>query len=125
MTKLIDVVKQQAELFIVESGGFFPFGTCLNSLGEIKPIGAYLEGNDPAPSELIDMLEIYFTKGLSNGLFDICAIAIDVLIKENGNSFDALEIRLYNLEKDGFDKLYYKYMLDGNKVQFTPATASL
>ncbi|MFD0766128.1 hypothetical protein ACFQZI_14790 [Mucilaginibacter lutimaris] len=124
VTKLVDVIKQQAELFIVEGGSFYPFGTCIDKLGEIKPIGAYLEGNDPSPSELISMLEAHFVKGLNNGLFNICAIAIDVSIKEKDKSYDALEIRLFNLEKDDVDKLYYKYKVKGKKVQFTPQEIS-
>ena len=56
---LIKVIKQQAELFLLDAREFFPFGTCLGPHDEIIPIAAYMDDKDDRPKSqpLIEMLE--------------------------------------------------------------------
>ena len=116
--KLINVIKQQVELFILNAGEFYPFGSCIDKNDNIIPIGAYIEDeNDRPPSlELISLLEKSIRKGILNENFTIGAIAIDVVIKEYGESYDAVEIRFFEVGKEY--KMHFKYTCKNKHVEF-------
>jgi hypothetical protein len=117
--ELLDVTKKQAELFLIDAAEFYPFGTCINKENEVVPIGANLETEHPSSIEVIDLLENAFKKGLNKGDYLLTALAIDVSIKENSESINAIEIRFFEANKDVYKK-YFKYVVKDSLVEFFP-----
>ena len=115
--KLISVVKQQAEAFLLDAREFYPFGTYINAKNEIVPVGAYL-GSEYSPSlEVIDLLERAFNDKAKKGDCIIGGIAVDVTQKVNDKSYDAIEIRFFEPDKEGYKK-YFRYEIKESSVEF-------
>jgi len=51
--KLLPVIKEQACLFLLEAGEFYPFGTCIDQNDKFKPVSLYIEHVFPSSSEII------------------------------------------------------------------------
>lgn len=115
---IIDNIKWQAEAFLLDANEFHPFGAYISNNREIVPVGAFIEDeNDNPPSlEMIELLEKSFKQRLETEVAIIAAIAIDVSMKENGKTQDAIEIRL--LEKDRRNTIYIKYHVEDGVVEF-------
>ncbi|MEX8546518.1 MAG: hypothetical protein V5804_02850 [Mucilaginibacter sp.] len=116
--QLFNNVKEQAQIYLLDSGEFFPFGVAIDTANNIKPLSSYLnEGNDrPSSLDLIDLLETYIQKELVNDAYIIAAICIDVNIKQNEELFNALEIRIF--EKNSTYKKHVKYFLKATNIEF-------
>jgi hypothetical protein len=114
---IIALIKQQATLFLLDGEEFYPFGTYIDMSGQVKPIGAYLEDNNPSTSHLISMLENYLKQKIDDKTLKIGVIAINVAISENGSTQDAIEMRLYkpNIE---IERRYLKYHIKDKQVEF-------
>nr|WP_121271548.1 hypothetical protein [Pedobacter schmidteae] len=115
--KLIKVIKEQVQTFLLDAGEFYPFGTCIDRNDQIKPISAYLNDDFPSSLELISMLEKRLKEGVQNGDFKIGVLVIDVTVKENNISADAIELRFFqpnNLD----DKQYIKYITHSSYIEF-------
>ena len=117
INKIINSLKQQAELFLLDAGEFYPFGTYINMKNEIVPVGAYSENDRPLSSELIDLLEKGFKDDIQKGDCKLGALAIDVSVKEDNKVYDALEIRFFEPKTEIYKK-YFKYEIKGNSVEF-------
>jgi hypothetical protein len=115
---LINVIKQQAEMFLLDAGEFFPFGALINKENKIIPTAAYLEDENDGPQSqpLIEMLEESLKRGLANGDYIIGAVAFDILFTENDEKYDAIAIRIY--ETDAFSERVFKYYIHENHVEF-------
>ncbi|WP_423147023.1 hypothetical protein [Rubrolithibacter danxiaensis] len=116
--RLIKSIKEQVQLFLLNSGEFYPFDTSIDETNNIKPIGVYLENDNPSSSELINVLEKYIQKGIKNGQHIIAIIVIDVTIHQEGRPFDAIEMRIFERDKEPL-KQYLKYKMHHNFVEFT------
>jgi len=116
--RLIQIIKQQAEVFLLDAGEFFPFGSCIDSDNKIIPIGAFIEHeNDrPASLEVISLLESGMHKELEQGRYLCGAIAVDVLLKENEKTFDAMQIRFFEIGKEYVET--FKYIIEEGRVEF-------
>jgi len=117
--RLIESIKQQAELFMLEIGAFYPFGTAIDSNYKIVPIGAYIEDeNDNPPSqELISLLEKGINIEIKNGRYIIGAVVLDVTIRKSTESFDAMQVRFYETNKTYIK--HFLYSIGTSKVEFT------
>ena len=115
---LLNVIKQQAKIFLLDAGEFFPFATCIDKENKIIPTAAYLEDENDRPESqpLIDMLEGSLKRGLNSGEYSIGAVAFDVLLTENGEKYDGIAIRIY--EVDAFTEHIFKYYIYENHVEF-------
>jgi hypothetical protein len=118
--RLTQIIKQQAELFLLDSGEFFPFGSSIDADNQITPIGAYIEDkNDkPASLDVINLLEKDIRDEIESGRYILAAIAVDVLLRENGKSFDALQIRFFEIGKEYTET--FKYIIEKGRVRFLP-----
>jgi hypothetical protein len=107
--RLINVIKQQAEAFLLDAREFYPFGTYINSKNEVVPFSAYIEeANDrPESQPLIDMLERGIRTRINSGDCITGALAYDVVRTKNHVKFDVMVIRIY--ENDKFIERYFKY----------------
>ena len=114
--KLVNSVKDQAQIFLLDAGEFYPFGCCIDKMNQLKPIGVYLENDNPSSSELISLLQKSIRAGVENGLYEIAVVAIDVNINENNIDHDAIELRFF--EVSGEYKNYIKYLPHGTHVEF-------
>lgn len=109
--KLIVAIKEQAELFLIESGEFAPFATYVRTSGKLTYIGAY--------SETTDSKEMY--EMLLNGAFedlkdeDITVYAIGLDGKYQGKDVLVIE---FILSPDDRYKAMYPYNIEGDKVTF-------
>lgn len=115
---LLNVILQQAEVFLLEMGEFYPFGTYINNNQEIVPMSVHSGKEYPDSIELITTFESYIQTIFSNNTCKIAALAIDVTISKHGQNYDAIEIRLFDEARNGADKLYYKYELEEKRVRF-------
>jgi hypothetical protein len=118
--KVVNLLKQQAEVFLLDAGEFYPFGTCINRENEIIPVAAKLENDRPSSLEVIDLLENAFKKGIEKGDYKLASIAIDITIRENNKAYDAIEIRFFESDKEVYKK-YLKYEIKENSVNFFPS----
>jgi hypothetical protein len=74
-----------AETMLREYGEFYPFGAIMSSSGEIRQVGAKMEGDDHPPSEpLIDLLTENFKKQAVKGELRAAGICYDVLTVSPG-----------------------------------------
>lgn len=115
---LVKVIKQQAEVFLLNAREFFPFGTYINSKNEIVPFSAYIEDvNDrPKSQPLIDMLERGIRTRLDNGECIIGALAFEIVLTENQQKFDAMLIRIF--ENDNITEKVFKLYIHEKHVEF-------
>lgn len=119
--KLINIILQQAEIFLLDAGEFFPFCSCLDKSNNIIPVIANIKDkNDrPASSDVISLLERGIKERLASEEYILGAIGVDVTGNRNGVTFDAIEIRIFYAYKNNVDKIYYKYNIRENKVDFS------
>lgn len=109
--KLLEAIKEQAELFLIENKEFAPFATYIRENGELTYIGTY--------SETADSKEMYET--LLNGAYeelkdeDVRLYAIGLDGKFNG--MDVLVIEII-LSPDDRYIAKYPYVLGENDVIF-------
>jgi hypothetical protein len=115
--KIVNTLKQQAELFLLDAEEFYPFGAYINIANKIIPVGAYSENDRPSSSEVIDLLEKAFKDHIQKGDCKLGALAIDVTIKENNKVYDAIEMRFFKTNKEVYKK-YFKYEVKENSVAF-------
>jgi hypothetical protein len=118
LEQVINIVKKQAEAFLLDARGFYPFGTCINKTGDIVPVGAYWGNDNPSALQVIEFLESAFKTGLNNGDYRLAAIVVDVAVTEDDKIFDAVEIRFFELEKDPY-KMRMKYKIKEESVDFS------
>jgi len=115
--KLIEIIKEQVQMFLLDSGEFYPFGTCIDSENHIIPVSANLEDDHPSSLELISVLETDFRESVKNNKYLVAVLVIDVTIKEENTSYDAIELRFFEpnaVEK----KQYIKYITHRNFIEF-------
>jgi hypothetical protein len=119
MEVLVKVIKQQAEVFLLDAGEFFPFGTCIGKDNAIMPIAVYIEDENDRPESkpMMEILENNIKNGLVNGDYMIGALAYDVFVHENEEKFDAIVVRIY--ENDNFVETPFKYRIYENHVEFS------
>ena len=119
-SKLIEILKQQAEVFLLDAGEFFPFGTYINMQNEIIPMSAYFENDQTSTAEVIELLEKALKDKIEKKECQIGAIGIDVTIKDNQVSYEAIAIRFFEPEKEVY-KIYFEYVINENTVEFSQA----
>lgn len=77
---LFDTLLTFAKTMLREYGEFYPFGAVMTSGGEIRQVGAKMEGDDHPPSQpLIDLLTESFKKQAKKGGLRAAGICYDVL----------------------------------------------
>lgn len=115
---LTQIIKRHTEAFLLDAAEFFPFGAYINKNNELVPCSAYVESEDDRPESitLINILETHFDKELKNGDIIAAAIGIDVIIRKNGQAFDALEIRFFASNKTDMER--FKYAIQSDHVDF-------
>lgn len=99
--KLIESIQEQAKLFLLNSGEFYPFGSCIGIDGNLKPLGAYLKSDNPSSVELVNMIERHIEEGLIHGDYKLGVSAVDVTIKREGKVYDAIRIRFFTQMEKG------------------------
>lgn len=79
LNALFDTLLPVAQMLLRKHGEFYPFGAVMTSNGEIRHIGAKMEGNDYPPSQpLIDLLTETFKKQARKGELRAAGICYDV-----------------------------------------------
>jgi hypothetical protein len=114
--RLTENIKIQAKIFMEELGCFHPFGSSIDIDSKIVPLSVYTGVENPPPFELINLLEKHILSELQTGRLLLAAIAIDTTVNENGQSFDAIEIRYFENGKQEFKK-HLRYVISGNEVR--------
>ena len=97
-TSLIGNIKEQLKLYLTELGEFAPFGCAIDCNNKLVPLGAYIEDFTNS-SELISLLENIIAYKLNSSDYLIAAIAINIVVTENDEKFDAIELRIYEKDK--------------------------
>lgn len=109
--KLLEAIKEQAELFLIENGEFAPFATYIRANGELTYIGSYSETTDS--SEMYDILLTGAYEDLKDE--DIRAYAIGLDGKYQGK--DVLVVEFILSPEDKYQAMY-PYTLENKKVTF-------
>lgn len=117
LEKIEGYIKRQSEVFLLQLGAFYPFGCAINKKDEIKPLGAYLEGENPSVPDLIELLKNSINEKLNDGEYSIAAIAVDATIKENNKDIDAIELSVFE-KNNQRDKKYIKYEIKDRSIEF-------
>ncbi|KIO75690.1 hypothetical protein TH53_19240 [Pedobacter lusitanus] len=115
--KLTLIIQEQVQMFLLDAGEFYPFGTCIDKNENVKPVGVYLDNDNPTSLEVISLLEENMKRGVENGQYKIGAVVIDVTIKEGEVNFDAIEIRFFEPDNQEY-KRRIKYKTYGSHIEF-------
>jgi hypothetical protein len=79
LDKLLNVLLAMAERLLKNQGEFYPIGAVMLPDGEIRHVGATIEGNDrPQSQSLIDLLTERFQKEAIKGNLRAAGISYDV-----------------------------------------------
>jgi len=118
MEQLFNNLKGQAQLYLLDAGEFFPFGAYIDKSNNIIPLSAYVYDEDDRPSSaaLIEILENHIKNELLNRNYLCAAIAIPILVKDNGKQYDAIEVRIF--EENSTYKKHIRYSINTNRVDF-------
>lgn len=115
--QLVNYIKAQTEAFLKEMEDYYPFGAAITSIGELKPLGVYLDEDEISVEALLTMLEEHITKNLEGERFRLGAIAVAVAIRVGEQTFDAVQIRFYERDKE-MSSVNYKYLVANGITQW-------
>ena len=115
--KVVNILKQQLKLFLLEAEEFYPFGTYMNMKNEIVPVSAYFDDEEPSSLKIIGLLEKTFNDYVKKGICKIGIIAIDVVVRNNIEHYNAVEMRFFETGKEQYKK-YLKYKINEHSVEF-------
>jgi hypothetical protein len=93
---LMSAVLPVAERMLVEQRAFCPFGSTLSADGEIRQVGGWVGGAEPARAGLVAELETSFRDGAARGELTATALLEAVAIQSagKGEPENAVAIRL-------------------------------
>lgn len=109
--KLLEAIKEQAELFLIKNGEFAPYGTYIRANGDLTYVGAYSETADS--KEIYDLLLNGFYDDLKDEDVRICAIGLDGKYEEKN-----VLIVEFILSPEHRYKFVYPYVLENKTVTF-------
>lgn len=95
---LVDNIKRQLKLYLSELGEFAPFGCAIYSNNQVAPLSAYV-GDFTNSNKLISLLENNIAYKLNSYDYLVAAIAINIIVTENDEKYDAIELRVYKKDK--------------------------
>lgn len=82
LDELLNALLPMAEMLLAKHGEFYPIGAIMLSDGEIRHVGAGIEGDDHPPSQsVIDLLTEAFQRDAREGKLRAAAIGYDALRK--------------------------------------------
>jgi len=80
LNEVLNALLSMAEMLLTKQGEFLPIGAIMLSDGEIRHVGAKIEGDDyPSSHPLIDLLTETFQKEAGKGKLRAAGICYDVL----------------------------------------------
>lgn len=80
LNELLNTLLPMAQMLLEKQGEFYPIGAIRLSDGEVRHVGAKIEGDDHPPSQsLIDLLTESFQKEAAAGKLRAAGICYDVL----------------------------------------------
>jgi hypothetical protein len=80
LNELLKPLLDMAEMLLIKQGGFLPIGAIMLSSGEIRHVGAQVEGVEyPGAQPLIELLTATFQREATEGRLRAAGIAYDVL----------------------------------------------
>ena len=80
LNELLNALLSMAEMLLSKQGEFLPIGAIMLSDGELRHVGAKIEGDDyPTSQPLIDLLTETFQKEAAKGKLRAAGICYDVL----------------------------------------------
>ena len=80
LNELLDALLGMAEMLLAKQGTFLPIGAIMLSNGEIRHVGAQIEGEEyPGAQPLIDLLTERFQKEATEGRLRVAGLAYDAL----------------------------------------------
>ena len=80
LNELLNTLLSMAQMLLKKQGEFYPIGAIMLSDGEVRHVGAKVEGDDHPPSQsLIDLLTASFQKEAAKGKLRAAGICYDVL----------------------------------------------
>jgi len=87
LNELLNPLLRMAEHLLVEQGAFLPIGAIMFSDGEIRHVGAQIEGEEyPRAQALIELLTETFQKQAKEGKLRAAGIAYDALTVPPGKA---------------------------------------
>lgn len=109
--KLLEAIKEQAELFLIENGEFAPYGTYIRANGDLTYVGAYSETTDS--EELYNILLTGAFDELKDEDVRVYALSMDG--KYQGKDVLVIE---FILSSDDIYQQIYPYTIEDKKVIF-------
>ena len=80
LNELLNALLSMAQTLLTKQGEFLPFGAIMLSDGEVRHVGAKIEGDDqPGSQPLIELLTETFQKEAAKGKLRAAGICYDVL----------------------------------------------
>ncbi|EJL74388.1 hypothetical protein [Chryseobacterium populi] len=100
--KLLEAIKEQAELFLIENGVFAPFATYIRANGDLTYISAYSESSDS--EEMYNLLLLGAYDDLKDNDVRVYAIGLDG--KYQGKDVLVIEFILSDKDEDKYQQIY-------------------
>ncbi len=113
---ITNYIKRNIELFLTEMHDFYSFGAAILDNGELQPLAAHLDEDEASIETLLPIFESHLEEKAANNEYRLGVMALAVLIKENGLSFDAVQIRFYS---HGNDLQYINHRYQTNEKKQT------
>jgi hypothetical protein len=80
LDELLNALLRMAEMLLAKHGEFYPIGAIVLPDGEVRHVGAKIDGDEHPPSQsLIDLLTEIFKKEAKNGKIRAAGICYDAL----------------------------------------------
>ena len=106
LDELLNAILEMAEMLLAKQGAFLPIGAIMLSDGEIRHVGAQIEGEEyPGAQPLMQLLTESFRKEAAAGKLRAAAMSYDVLTVPPGRSHkqDAICCSLEHCLGEAFD----------------------
>jgi hypothetical protein len=114
---LITTIIGQAKYFLEDADEFYPFGSAITKDNKLRPIGIYLDDDNPSSSRVLDALKYSLFEGLKRKDYLLAAIGVDVFIKIDNEKKSALQIKVYDQNaKEIKDSIFHYFKQNGTYI---------
>jgi hypothetical protein len=122
---VLNFLLPHAERMLSEQGEFYPYAVALDAQGELSPVPADIETDDPDVGDVLVALHNGLREQAAEGSIRASGIAADVTLTDpdSGETTDAVQVELDHADGDPVD-IYVPYESEGERVKFGELVAA-
>ncbi|MDF2750210.1 MAG: hypothetical protein K0T00_1386 [Gaiellaceae bacterium] len=112
---LLDHLLHHALEQLEAEGDFHPFAAAIDTDGELRPVEAQPESEEPTPQELVEQLAVSLAAAAGRGEIRASAICANVTLPSEAGEAEAALVQLEHREDDPID-IALPYELHGDHL---------